>query len=536
MILKKSISVFLSLLLVLSAVSLSHAIAEDGYATIEAAGTYLRERIKAHDAEIRLTYLGKTSDISETYFTDLIDLILDEAFRHTGVPDEGSYIHSHHEAVNTSLSAQIAGDVCIVYLTFGIEYRTTLEQEAETTAKLLEVRKELGLDGKNDYEKVLAIHDYIIDHVTYDYEHVDDENYLPQFTACAALLDGVAVCQGYATLMYRMLLAEGIDCRFVTGYANGGPHGWNIVKLGDYYYNVDATFDDGEGMDRYECFLKCEKSFSDHLPDPEFQTDEFRTAYPISPTDYSGDGTELPENPGIIAEPTTAEPTTEEPTTEEPTTEEPTTEEPTTEEPTTEEPTTAEPTTAEPTTEEPTTEEPTTAEPTTAEPTTEEPTTAEPTTAEPTTAEPTTAEPTTREPMTTEPTTAEPTTTEPTTAEPTTEEPTTTEPTTELPDDKTYYYGDVDLDGKIKAGDARRILRHAAKVELLTDAFALKLADLDHNGKVNAADARRALRAASRVDPTQKYNDAGSAAAASPATAALRRKESATKVKSVFRR
>ena len=94
----------------------------------------------------------------------------------------------------------------------------------------------------------------------------------------------------------------------------------------------------------------------------------------------------------------------------------------------------------------------------------------------------------------------------------------------------------MDLDGKIKAGDARRILRHAAKVELLTDAFALKLADLDHNGKVNAADARRALRAASRVDPTQKYNDAGSAAAASPATAALRRKESATKVKSVFRR
>ncbi|MBR5427142.1 MAG: transglutaminase domain-containing protein, partial [Clostridia bacterium] len=328
MILKKSISVFLSLLLVLSAVSLSHAIAEDGYATIEAAGTYLRERIKAHDAEIRLTYLGKTSDISETYFTDLIDLILDEAFRHTGVPDEGSYIHSHHEAVNTSLSAQIAGDVCIVYLTFGIEYRTTLEQEAETTAKLLEVRKELGLDGKNDYEKVLAIHDYIIDHVTYDYEHVDDENYLPQFTACAALLDGVAVCQGYATLMYRMLLAEGIDCRFVTGYANGGPHGWNIVKLGDYYYNVDATFDDGEGMDRYECFLKCEKSFSDHLPDPEFQTDEFRTAYPISPTDYSGDGTELPENPGIIAEPTTAEPTTAEPTTAEPTTAEPTTVEP----------------------------------------------------------------------------------------------------------------------------------------------------------------------------------------------------------------
>ena len=91
----------------------------------------------------------------------------------------------------------------------------------------------------------------------------------------AALLDGTAVCQGYATLMYRMLLEVGVDCRVVTGYVDGEGHAWNIVKLGDLYYNIDATFDDGEGMDPRECFLKNAAHFADHERDPEFLTEAF---------------------------------------------------------------------------------------------------------------------------------------------------------------------------------------------------------------------------------------------------------------------
>ena len=63
------------------------------------------------------------------------------------------------------------------------------------------------------------------------------------------------------------------------------------------------------------------------------------------------------------------------------------------------------------------------------------------------------------------------------------------------------YLGDVDQNGKVQATDARKILRHAAKVEMFTDAQALFLADIDGNGKIAAADARRALRMASKLDP-----------------------------------
>ncbi|MBQ6163516.1 MAG: hypothetical protein IK118_09250 [Clostridia bacterium] len=40
------------------------------------------------------------------------------------------------------------------------------------------------------------------------------------------------------------------------------------------------------------------------------------------------------------------------------------------------------------------------------------------------------------------------------------------------------YYGDADLNGKVQATDARRILRHAAKVELITDSRVLGLRTL----------------------------------------------------------
>ena len=65
--------------------------------------------------------------------------------------------------------------------------------------------------------------------------------------------------------------------------------------------------------------------------------------------------------------------------------------------------------------------------------------------------------------------------------------------------------GDADNDGKVKAGDARKILRHSARLEMETDEYLLKLMDVDGSGKIQATDARLALRMASRIDPTAEY-------------------------------
>ncbi|MBQ7962811.1 MAG: hypothetical protein IJ289_09455, partial [Clostridia bacterium] len=63
----------------------------------------------------------------------------------------------------------------------------------------------------------------------------------------------------------------------------------------------------------------------------------------------------------------------------------------------------------------------------------------------------------------------------------------------------TRYLGDASGDGKVTAADARLILRHSARIEILSDNM-IRLADVNSDGKVNASDARIALRTASKLE------------------------------------
>ncbi|MDO4515442.1 MAG: hypothetical protein Q4B72_15590, partial [Lachnospiraceae bacterium] len=121
-------------------------------------------------------------------------------------------------------------------------------------------------------------------HVVYDQEHVGNSEYKLQFTAYAAVVDEKAVCQGYALLLYRMMLEANVDSRLIPGTGNGEAHGWNIVKLDGQYYNVDSTWD--AGKTEYKFFLKCEKTFENHVRDDEYSTNEFQEAYPMAEEDY----------------------------------------------------------------------------------------------------------------------------------------------------------------------------------------------------------------------------------------------------------
>lgn len=59
--------------------------------------------------------------------------------------------------------------------------------------------------------------------------------------------------------------------------------------------------------------------------------------------------------------------------------------------------------------------------------------------------------------------------------------------------------GDIDGNGKYTASDARLVLRHAAKLEELSE-DQQKVADVDANGRITAADARLVLRVAAKID------------------------------------
>ena len=123
-----------------------------------------------------------------------------------------------------------------------------------------------------------------------------------QYTAYGALIDKTSVCQGYAVLLYRMLLEAGIDCRVISGYGNGGGHAWNIVRLNGKYYNVDATWDASWPGSPF--FMKSDKDFSDHMRDMEYASETFYAQYPMSDTSYDESN---PEEPEIPDEPGTPE-------------------------------------------------------------------------------------------------------------------------------------------------------------------------------------------------------------------------------------
>ncbi len=63
----------------------------------------------------------------------------------------------------------------------------------------------------------------------------------------------------------------------------------------------------------------------------------------------------------------------------------------------------------------------------------------------------------------------------------------------------TAIKGDIDMNGKITAADARLVLRHSSKLETLSSSQQ-KNADVNGDGKITSSDARLILRVASGLD------------------------------------
>ena len=170
----------------------------------------------------------------------------------------------------------------IITVTYNLSYMSTYEQEAELTEAVNAAISSLDMENDDEYTKVYKIYNYICDNVDYDFENLEDDTYMLKYTAYAAMCDGTAVCQGYAILFYRMCKEVGLSVRYINGYGSGGRHAWNIVRIGDFYYNLDSTWDGQDEVTYSNYFLKNMADFSDHTRHDEFLTDEFMTDYPMA--------------------------------------------------------------------------------------------------------------------------------------------------------------------------------------------------------------------------------------------------------------
>lgn len=110
-------------------------------------------------------------------------------------------------------------------------------------------------------------------------------------TAYGALVNGKAVCEGYARAFKCAMHRLGIDCIIVQGYAqsDGGlePHAWNYVRIDGSWYGVDATWNDGSRSGE-EYLLRGDKVMSaEHITDGVISSANFNFLYPaLNPYDY----------------------------------------------------------------------------------------------------------------------------------------------------------------------------------------------------------------------------------------------------------
>lgn len=261
------------------------------YTDPQSAAAVLREGMKNRESTVTIGYQLSASE--KDNIRGIANEIEEKAMAHTGVADEGDYLKWHLSEIKWNASGNIRGQTAYYTVIYTMDYNTTMVQEAAVDETVKALLSSLNLQGKSDYEKISAVYEWMCSNIKYDYTHLNDNAYRQQYTAYGALIKKTSVCEGYALLFYRLMLELGIDCRLIAGKADGGtgkygPHAWNIVKLDEKYYNVDATWDATyyQAYGKYNYFLRCDKNFADHTRDNEYATNAFYVAYPMSASDY----------------------------------------------------------------------------------------------------------------------------------------------------------------------------------------------------------------------------------------------------------
>lgn len=137
-----------------------------------------------------------------------------------------------------------------IKIEYSEEREVMLKKEKEVQDKINEIIAKVIKPNMKDYEKEIALHDYIVDNTVYDKRFVYKKYNKESNTAYSVLIKGIGACLGYSDAMNRLLSAVGIESKIILGDAMSDAdkewigHAWNIVKLGGEYYHLDVTWDD----------------------------------------------------------------------------------------------------------------------------------------------------------------------------------------------------------------------------------------------------------------------------------------------------
>lgn len=201
----------------------------------------LRNGMAAQMDEIPIDFTSDSQwteeDMNNTYTR-----VLKEAVQHTGNHWEGDTLSFGYYKFGKVWDPVDPDETTGIYtytIIFKFIYRKTAPQEQLAFNAVESMAA--ALEGLSELEKAYAINQWLYLNVDYDYAHEKDKEYHQQYSDYGALIQKIAVCQGFAISYYRIALASGLDARVTT--SSEMRHAWNIVKVGDVYYELDATWD-----------------------------------------------------------------------------------------------------------------------------------------------------------------------------------------------------------------------------------------------------------------------------------------------------
>lgn len=216
--------------------------------------------------------------------------IHNEIYKDTGKPNEGHTMSAFTVgggnllAENRSDGIKYSDGEYKGYYSGSGGYGDRRDRYQEATKKLDEVIKSLNLDGKSDYDKFKAVTNWIVSNVRYD----EDNETKYQHDLTGAVLDGLAVCDGYAGTFYYMANAVGLNALFEDGITNSNRirHAWNLVEIDGTYYYVDPTnaYFKEDGEPGSEVLHGPKYFFSLYTPDSNTIEDSYKN---ITKDDYS---------------------------------------------------------------------------------------------------------------------------------------------------------------------------------------------------------------------------------------------------------
>lgn len=156
-----------------------------------------------------------------------------------------NYVHPFNSFTNVRTLINDNGEI-----TLNITYLYDDKKIKLIDERVDEIIREIITDDMDDYDKLLTIHDYIINNTKYDVARNDsDESPYESNTAYGPLFQGYATCNGYTDLMAIFLTKLGFNNYKIATTPqeiteSSAGHIWNALYYDGNWVHMDLTWDD----------------------------------------------------------------------------------------------------------------------------------------------------------------------------------------------------------------------------------------------------------------------------------------------------